>query len=147
MNPPLYQQALALSAVLCDELANTGELPRLRDRLLTTSFRLFDLCALVVAGIDRPARLHDADAALCVLRAELDLARLVGLISDELHLALAEHTEGIGRQLGGWLRALQRAGVDRTAPPVRHPPSAPNSPKAAQPGDDTPPNSTPRPDA
>lgn len=129
MSPPLYQQTLALCAVLCDELGGDEGQPFVRDRVLGLGCRL--QCALAVAGIDRVVRLRDADATLCTLRAELDLARLIGLIPDEVHLALAEHTEGIGRQLGGWLRSLQ---VDRSAPPVRDARPAPKTPRAAPPG-------------
>lgn len=107
---PLYEQTLTLAAVLCDALdaedGHAGLRGEVRGRLLA----LVDRVALAVAGIERAHNLAAADAALCVLRARLDLARRCELWDAELHLAAAERTEAIGRQLGGWLRSLTRRG-------------------------------------
>lgn len=62
-----------------------------------------------VSGAEPLRNLSAADAALCTLRARLDLARRCGLWDDALHLSAAAQTEAIGRQIGGWLRSLSRA--------------------------------------
>lgn len=105
---PLYEQTLALAAVLCEVLDAAEDHAGLRGEVREGLLALVDRVALAVAGIERARNLAAADAALCVLRARLDLAHRCGLWDEALHLAAAERTEVIGRQLGGWLRSLAR---------------------------------------
>jgi hypothetical protein len=107
---PLYEQTLAFAAALEGALLGEDAHAGLAAALLQAVIALVDRIALAVAGIDRARNLAAADAALCTLRARIDLARRCGLWDDPLHLAAAEQTEAIGRQIGGWLRSLQRGG-------------------------------------
>ncbi len=74
MSAPLSEQTLALAAVLCEVLDAAGDHAGLRGEVRAGLFALVDRVALAVAGIDRARNLAAADAALCVLRARLDLA-------------------------------------------------------------------------
>ncbi|MBK8265074.1 MAG: hypothetical protein IPK80_27555 [Nannocystis sp.] len=105
---PLYEQTLALAAAIEGALAGEDEHPGLAAGVLQGALALVDRVALAVAGIERARSLAAADAALCTLRARLDLALRCGLWEDAVHLAAAEQTEAIGRQIGGWLRSLDR---------------------------------------
>ena len=104
---PLRGDALALAAVLLEELPDGPPCAALRERLHRGALALVEDVTLALSGFSPDERLADADEALCVLRAHLLLARELELLDDELYLALAEQADGVGRQLGGLLRSRQ----------------------------------------
>ncbi len=68
--------------------------------------RLLTLVALAIKDRDRAASIEAADETLISLRCELRLAGAIGLLSDEQLLHVLGYADRIGRQLGGWQRAL-----------------------------------------
>ena len=104
---PLYNDTFALCGAVLEDMERGGGHGVLRARISRGAIRLLDAVTLAVEGMDRHDRLLDADAELRTLRTHLQLARQLGVLDDEVRLALAEQTEGIGRQIGGWLRKLE----------------------------------------
>ncbi len=104
---PLYDDTFALAGVLLEELEHGREHPELRRRVASGALALLDAVTLALGGFERHDRLVDADAELRTLRTQVRLARNLGMLTDESALAIAEQTESIGRQIGGWLRRLE----------------------------------------
>lgn len=105
---PLHHDVVALAGVLLEELETGRSFPGLRRRLADGALRLVDAVTLAVAGFDRADRLDAADAELRTLRTHIGLALDLGVVPEGLFLALAEQIDLVGRQIGGWLRALER---------------------------------------
>ncbi len=73
------------------------------------ALRLLDAITLALKDIDRDDALQDADLLLIQLRLRLRLAMETELLSEQqAHYAL-QQTDSIGRQLGGWRKAQNRA--------------------------------------
>lgn len=106
---PLHSDALALAAGLLDAIDDAPRHRVLRDRIGRGALRLVDAVVLATTGIERLANLHHADAEVATLRAHLQLALELGLLPEDFVLDAAAVTDRIGRQLGGWLRKLDRA--------------------------------------
>ena len=103
---PLQRDTLALCGVLIQELDKGRSHPVLRDRLGRGCLRLLDSVSLALGDFDRAGRLLDADAELRSLRTQILLAYELGMVEEDLFLALAEQCDRIGRQIGGWRRSL-----------------------------------------
>jgi hypothetical protein len=108
IDSPLYRDTLAFCGVLLEETGPNPQHPRLCSRLADGALRLLDHVTLALAGFERMDRATDADAELRMLRTHLLLALELGVLDEESFLALAEQADGIGRQLGGWLKKLRR---------------------------------------
>ncbi len=104
---PLYRDTFALCGVLLEELEQDAGHERLRRRLGDGALRLLDDVALAFGGFERLERLEDADAELATLRTQLRLALELEVFEEETFLALAEQSDAIGRQVGGWLKKLR----------------------------------------
>jgi hypothetical protein len=66
---------------------------------------LLSLIAFALKGRDRSMRLDEADEILIRIRLDLRLAADLGLIEQRQALHGLEMADGIGRQLGAWLRS------------------------------------------
>ena len=106
---PLYRDALTFAAVLLEVVEAGHSFAALRARLAHGALAVADLVAQALGGHDRHARLADADAELCALRARLALAPHLGLLDDDTFTGLVGCADVIGRQIGGWQRRLERA--------------------------------------
>ncbi len=105
---PLLRSTMGLCADLLESLeAISGSTP-LRRHLAEVVLRLLDHVTLAVERHDRLESLREADAALAVLRVHLTLALELELLDEEAFIELVEQADGIGRQIGGWLRQLGR---------------------------------------
>ncbi len=87
----LGQRCDALSRAICD-----------------SALRLLSDLALAARHRDLEARLLDADDQLIILRTQLRLAMDTALLDPRRLLFALEGADGIGRQIGGWLRGLDR---------------------------------------
>lgn len=105
---PIYRDTVALAGVLLEDLERGRTVPVLRQRLAHGALRLVDAVTLAVAGFERADNLAGADAELRLLRTHLGLALDLGVLAEDAFLALAEQADRVGRQLGGWLRAVER---------------------------------------
>lgn len=77
--------------------------------LADRAMRLLDAITLALKDIDRDDALQHADLLLIQLRLRLRLAMETEFLSaQQAHYAL-QQTDSIGRQLGGWRKAQERA--------------------------------------
>ena len=101
---PLFTDAFALCEWLLGRFGeDTRELPR---ALCRRGFVLLQVISLALRQRDRDDCIDRADEELIGLRNELRLAAAVGYLSDAQTIHALERADAIGRQLGGWLRAL-----------------------------------------
>jgi hypothetical protein len=70
------------------------------------ALRLLEHVTLALKNRDRAARLEAADDTLVALRVELRLALRLCALTEAEGLRALETSDRIGRQIGGWLRAL-----------------------------------------
>lgn len=101
---PLYLDAMALNAWLLQHLERSAG--PLETRLVEVSLDLLLDLAFALKDRDRETHIEDADDALPRLRTLLMLAVEVGRLSPEQYGHVLGMADGIGRQLGGWKRAL-----------------------------------------
>ena len=77
--------------------------------LCSRALELLSLITFALKGRDRLMRLDAADEILIRIRLDLRLAADLGLIEQRQALHGLEMADGVGRQLGAWLRAEERA--------------------------------------
>ena len=103
---PIYADTTALCQYV---LGRLGDDPRaLPLALCRTAIDLHGAVVLALGGRQRPQRLESADELLVLLRAQLRLAASVGLFDDSQLVHALERADTVGRQLGGWRRALSQ---------------------------------------
>ncbi len=109
MNPraPLYTDSYDLAAWLLkhlDERHSTvaGEICRL-------CLRLLDAVVLALKDRERWERLDEIDETLLRLRQRIRFAESIGLFDERQSLHALGLCDGIGRQVGGWIKSLERA--------------------------------------
>lgn len=101
---PLYVDSFALCEWL---LGHLGDVPRpLARSLCAHSLALLGAITLALKGRRRDEQLESADESLILLRTEIRLAAAVGDLTEPQMVFALEKADGIGRQLGGWLRSL-----------------------------------------
>lgn len=101
---PLYVDAFALCEWL---LGRFGDDPRvLASSLCRGGLTLLDAVTLALKGRRRDEQVDLADEQLVTLRTQLRLAAATGYMTDAQMLQALERADSIGRQLGGWRRAL-----------------------------------------
>lgn len=104
---PLFVDTFALCEWLLQRLdQQTGALPQ---AVCNNALHLLEAVTLALKNRLRAERLDEADERLIVLRVQLRLAGAVGLLADHQMLFALECADRIGRQLGGWQRALDAA--------------------------------------
>ncbi len=104
---PLFTDTFSLCEWL---LQHFDRDPGVRSRTLCdNSLKLLEAVTLALKNRLREERLEEADERLITLRTQLRLAGSVGLLDERQMLFALESTDRIGRQLGGWQRALDDA--------------------------------------
>lgn len=100
---PLYGDTMQLAILILrmTELPTFKQSP-LGRRLQEGVLRLVDHVVLALAGQERHQRIGAADAELQTLRAHCFLALNMALMKEDSFLQVAEATQKVGRQLGGW---------------------------------------------
>lgn len=101
---PLYTDTLALCEWMLGRLSSNAE-PLARSlcyRVLT----LHEAVLLALKDRRREERIDQADEELVLLRAELRLAAVLGYLEERQAVHALARANDIGRQLGGWRRAL-----------------------------------------
>lgn len=101
---PVYRDAFALCGVLMQEFGSVEPYLALRRRLVDHACSLLESIVLALEGRRRQERLRDADEALRLVRAYLALAYELKILPLHSYLAYMQHLDGIGRQIGGWLK-------------------------------------------
>lgn len=101
---PVYVDAFALCQWL---LGHFGEDSRALSRALCDSgLGLLEAVTLAIKNRRREVQVEIADECLIRLRTQLRLAGATGYLSQTQMLYALERADEIGRQIGGWLRAL-----------------------------------------
>lgn len=101
---PLYVDAFALCEWL---LGRFGDDPRvLPQALCRSALALLDAVTLALKGRRRDEHVEAADEHLIILRTQLRLAEAAGYLDERQLTHALDRADGIGRQLGGWLRSL-----------------------------------------
>ncbi|MBF0348714.1 MAG: hypothetical protein HQL81_13690 [Magnetococcales bacterium] len=112
--PPLYGETIVTAAMLLEALEACGERhTALRHRLADGVLRLTDHVVLALFDCDRLEHLHAADAELRTLRVHLLLALELRVLEEAFFLNLAERTDSMGRQIGGWIKKCERDELKR----------------------------------
>jgi len=104
---PLFADTFALCEWLLGHLDDDAGV--LATALCRNALALLEAVTLALKGQMREERLLEADERLVALRVQLRLAGALGRLSDRQLLFALERADGIGRQIGGWRRALERA--------------------------------------
>ena len=101
---PLYTDAFALCQWL---LGRFGDDDRVLARAICQrGLTLLDAITLALRGRHRDHCIDAADEQLIGLRNELRLAAAAGYLSESQAVHVLDRADAIGRQLGGWVRAL-----------------------------------------
>ncbi|MCB9761049.1 MAG: hypothetical protein H6739_14515 [Alphaproteobacteria bacterium] len=101
---PLFVHSFELCTWLLEHFdAAPGALPR---RLCEGSLDLIEALSLALRGLDRGLNIDRADQLLFTLRIHLRMAAALDLLDDEQLLFALGCCDDLGRQLGGWRRAL-----------------------------------------
>jgi hypothetical protein len=100
---PLFVQSFDLAAWLATNVPAESEVARALHR---DALALLDHVVLALKGVDREHHLERADELAALLRVRTRLAQRVGLLGERQLLFLAQELDGIGRQIGGWMRRL-----------------------------------------
>lgn len=101
---PLYVDAFALCEWL---LGRFGDDPRaLSAALCRSALTVLEAVTLALKGRRRDEHLELADESLVALRTQLRLAAAAGYLTDDQAMHGLDRADAVGRQLGGWLRAL-----------------------------------------
>ncbi len=101
---PLYVDTFALCEWL---LGRFGEDSRVLPRAICAgALELLDAVVLALKSRRRDEQVEVADERLISLRTRLRLAASAGYLSESQMIHALERADVIGRQLGGWMRAL-----------------------------------------
>ena len=96
-----------MCAALQQNLGRDGSV--LARSLCAQSLELLDDVVMALKDIERHEHLDQADLCLIRLRMRLRLAAESALLEERQALFLLAKADGIGRQLGGWLKSLEQA--------------------------------------
>lgn len=101
---PIYTDIFRLNAWLHARLGNDTRI--LSRSICRHALQLLSLVVHALKNRERWASLDEADACLITLRTELRLAAATHTLSDDQLLFALDLANRAGRQIGGWLRAL-----------------------------------------
>lgn len=104
---PIFTDTYSLCEWLLQHLDNEPSV--LSRTLCDNALKLLEAVTLALKDRLREDRLDAADERLIVLRLQLRLAESTGLFDESQLLYALDYTDRIGRQLGGWQRALDSA--------------------------------------
>ncbi len=102
---PIFTQSWDLTVWLLKKARAEPHDPLARS-LAVEALRLIDVVTLALKNIEREESLADADMMLVRLRTRLRLAMETELLTEHQGLHALRETDSIGRQIGGWLKAL-----------------------------------------
>lgn len=105
---PIYVDAFSLCEWVLGRL--DGRPGVLAGALCRLSLRLLTALSLALRDRRRDAQLAAADECLLTLRVLLQLAHKRGLLTEEQLVHALDLADRVGRQLGGWRRALDAEG-------------------------------------
>ena len=101
---PIYGDTFALCEWL---IGRFGDDPRvLPRRICKGALSLLDAVSLALKARQREDHVKAADQQLICLRTQLRLAAATGYLRESQVIHALAQAEGIGRQLGGWMRKL-----------------------------------------
>ena len=101
---PIYADTFSLCEWLLGRLDVEGQV--LARQICEDALVLLECVGLALKGRSVGERLDVADERLIALRLKLRLAAARGLMTEEQLVFAYQCTDAVGRQLGGWLRAL-----------------------------------------
>ncbi len=101
---PIYADTFGLCEWLLGRLDGDGRV--LARQICEDALALLECVGLALKRRSVGAHLDEADERLIALRLKLRLAAARGLLTEEQLVFAYKSTDAIGRQLGGWLRAL-----------------------------------------
>ena len=113
----LFVQSFDLASWLLQHLDGEGALVR---AIHADALALLDHVVLALKNVERRHHLDEADAVNALLRVRVRLAHQVGLVDERRMLFLTERLDEIGRQLGGWMRHLDRQALPPSPASERH---------------------------
>jgi len=102
---PLYRDSFALCDWVLQHFGDAGD--ALGRGLAETALSLLKAIVLALKAPHPDEYIETADEHLIVLRTWLRLAHTRGQIDEDQLLYALEQADRIGRQIGGWLRALE----------------------------------------
>ncbi len=104
---PLFTDSYSLAQWVLERLGSDDrQLPR---TICRDVLDLLECVTLALKGRQREERAEEADERLIMLRIHLRLAESVGDLTEAQALHALEIADRIGRQLGAWLRAMDRS--------------------------------------
>lgn len=106
---PVFVDTFALCEWILGRLGDDGRV--LARSICRTALHLLDQVALALRQADPEALVEDADDRLVSLRVQIRLAASTNVLAEEQGLFALEAADNVGRQLGGWRRALAWGGV------------------------------------
>ena len=101
---PVFVDTFALCEWILGRLGSDNRI--LARSICRTTLLLMDQIAIALRRADPLELVEEADDTLVSLRVKLRLAAAGDLMSEEQMLFALKAADGIGRQLGGWRRAL-----------------------------------------
>jgi hypothetical protein len=104
---PLFTDTFSLCEWLLRHLDR--EQSSLARAVCDNALKLLEVITFALKNRLREERLDEADERLIALRMQLRLAGSIGLFNERQMLFALECSDRIGRQLGGWQRALDAA--------------------------------------
>ena len=105
---PIYTQGFSFFTWLVKRMEKTHQYPVVTRAVVQTARELMEALTLAFRGFDTPDRAWRADEALALLRFHVRAAFELDLLSQRQYLYAAENMDSIGRQLGGWRKALAK---------------------------------------
>lgn len=101
---PLFADTYDLTAWLLGHFDGASGV--LAHAVCTEALGLLRAVTLALKGRERMDQLDEADERLIALRVQIRLAGTLEALSERQMLHALERADGIGRQIGGWLRSL-----------------------------------------
>lgn len=105
---PLFTKAYTFYSWLIEHLEKGQGSAFVRETCLETARTVMECITLALKGFDPQHHAHSADEALTLLRLHLRLAEEHGLLEEGPYQHAVVSMDDLGRQLGGWLKALDR---------------------------------------
>ncbi len=101
---PIFVDTFTLSEWILERFDNDTRI--LAKTICNNTLHLLEAITLALKDRDKADQIDRADERLISLRIQLRLAATRGYLSEDQLLYAIEQMDTIGRQLGGWIRAL-----------------------------------------
>ncbi len=103
---PLFRESFIFADWLLQHFGERQQV--LAQSLCKRALEFCELITLALKDFDRLSRAQRADEVLILLRLQLRLAAQGQLLSEAQMLHALKSADSLGRQLGGWLKRLER---------------------------------------